>query len=190
MIRYLHLQEIKMYNSENQNKMISRCSKKDTLKHISFPKISLTSILGKMILLCCIILNSCSQPTNEETIVGKWTVSEVTSAELESMPDELWVNKSNYQITNFFRENDHWVFNEDNSLKHKGEVGIWPRPRTFRVEKDQLYFYLGNLEESPDLKQLVQFAILNMNEEKMTLQSISDEKQENAQVTLTRLENE
>ncbi|MEN8817071.1 MAG: hypothetical protein ABF274_09410 [Nonlabens sp.] len=155
-----------------------------------FLKSGINSAHGKAIFLFFLVLTSCSKPLNKETIVGKWVVNQVTSTKSESIPDGLWVNKSNYQITNYFRENDHWVFNEDKSLEHQGEVGIWPRPRSFRVEKDQLYFYLGNLEESPDLKQLVQFAIVNMNEEKMTLQSISDEKQENAQVTLTRLENE
>ncbi|MEP0481318.1 MAG: hypothetical protein ABJD23_13935 [Nonlabens sp.] len=98
---------------------------------------------------------------NEDTIVGTWVVEEVTTQAWDKEPESIWVNKNNFSVVNFFRKDDKWTFTENQILKHESEIGIWPTPRTFKLENDQLYFYVNFLgQETSKDQPLAQYTIV------------------------------
>ena len=131
------------------------------LKSTCIHKGRINSTLMIIMFAIFLILTSCSDPLNEDTIVGTWVVEEVTTQAWDKEPESIWVNKNNFSVVNFFRKDDQWTFTENQILKHESEIGIWPTPRTFKLENDQLYFYVNFLgQETSKDQPLTQYTIV------------------------------
>ena len=128
-----------------------------------------------VMLLLTLILYGCSNELNSETVVGTWDVVEIIKPNATSDADVLWGNKNNHLIFNIFKQSDQWVLSSNQTLEHKSKIGIWPRPRSYRLEGDQLYFYLGDLKDTPDMKPMAQFTIIKSKENEFSITQSNSE---------------
>ena len=110
------------------------------------------------IILLTLLITGCSQTIDENTIVGTWKITSITKTQSDQ-PSGLWVDKNKVIMSSLLSKNDRWIFNEDLTLIHEGESAIWPQPRSYQLQEDELFFYLGDIKENPDHKPLGKLTI-------------------------------
>lgn len=124
-----------------------------------------------VMLLFVFTLDNCNNELNSETIVGTWEVVDVVSKKIPY--DEGRVFKLRDLINSIFKKDDLWIFNKNNSLDHKSDVGLWPQPKTYKLENENLFFYLAHSKDYPSNKPFAKFLIVDGNSDfiKITLDS-------------------
>lgn len=118
-----------------------------------------------------LMLSSCTQPINEQTITGTWIIEELKLPLQSDEENEKWIAVNSVMTMSSLRENDKWNFNDDLTLNHEGEIAIWPRPRTYQIMADKLVFYLGDIKESPDMEPLIEFTIIQSSNDNIVLRA-------------------
>lgn len=110
------------------------------------------------IVLLPLLITACSQTIDQDTIIGTWKIASITETQSDQ-PSGLWVDKNKVILSSLLSKNDRWIFNEDLTLIHEGELAIWPQPRSYQLLEDELFFYIGDIKENPDYKPLGKLVI-------------------------------
>ncbi|WP_146080422.1 hypothetical protein [Nonlabens xylanidelens] len=138
-----------------------------------------------------LIMTSCNPQSPDETLIGNWKVTSIIHVDSQEGIINIPRRGNEGLIKTHFHETDVYQFQLKRELTISSEFRTWPQARFYNISKDkELQLFLRNPNSNQDMKPLVKFQIIEIDKDNMTLQSISDGKQENAQVTLIRLKNE
>jgi hypothetical protein len=141
------------------------------------------------ILLLLILFNSCYTKVDTESLIGKWEVTHINDVTNQENINNIPRRGDFGKIKIHFHVNDVYILDAKREVNIQTKIRHWPKARFYNLNTDkEVQFFIRNPQEIEGLKPLVKFQLIELSEQKIILQSISDTKDENAQVILKRVQ--
>ncbi|AZQ44474.1 DUF5004 domain-containing protein [Nonlabens ponticola] len=123
-----------------------------------------------------------------KSLKGTWEIVSVIDVDKQDGVKNVPRRGDFGKIKIYFHTGDTYSFKDKNVLWVERATSNWPRPNFWDINEDQeLQLFLRDPNEIEDLGELVKFQIVDWDDEKFIIQSISDTRVENAQATLKRV---